>query len=382
MRKIILFVIVLIGINVVYAQTDSVPPGIVISHIPKSTGIYVGSPSICILPNGDYVASHDEFGPKSSEWQSAKTRIFTSYDKGASWKQVGLIDGQFWSNLFYHNDALYIMGTNKHHGNLIIRRSEDNGKTWTIPYDANNGLLLEGEYHTAPVPMNIHNGRVWRAVEYATAKSAKWGERYSATILSAPINADLMHAKNWRRSNSIPFDAAYLNGSFKAWLEGNAMITKDGKVVNILRVHAPDKTDEYCAIVNVNKRGRKISFDASNFFKMPGASKKFTIRYDKISDKYWSLVNYVQDQNKGIQNDKIRNCVALVSSFDLKSWTVNKILVAHPDHVKHGFQYIDWQFEGDNIVYVSRTAYDDNEGGADNFHNANYLTFNSVKNFR
>lgn len=370
------------GISFIYAQIDSVPPGVIINYIPKSTGIYVGSPSICILPNGDYVASHDEFGPKSSEWQSAKTRIFTSADKGVTWKQIGLIDGQFWSNLFYHNDALYIMGTNKHHGNFIIRRSMDNGKTWTVPFDTKNGLLLEGEYHTAPVPIIIHNGRIWRAVEYATAKSTKWGERYSATVLSAPVNADFMNAKNWTRSNSLPFDATYLNGSFKAWLEGNTVVSRTGKILNILRVHAPDKTEEYCAIVNVDKRGNNISFDKDNFFKMPGASKKFTIRYDKHSDKYWSLVNYVLDPNKGIQNDKVRNCVALVSSVDLKKWTVNKILISHPDHLKHGFQYVDWLIEGENIIYVSRTSYDDKDGGADNYHNANYMTFNIVKNFR
>ena len=193
-----LSVISLLVNSIIYAQTDSAPPGVIINHIPKSAGIYVGSPSICILPNGDYVASHDEFGPNSSEWQSARTRIYISADKGINWKQTALIDGQFWSNLFYHKGALYIMGTNKHHGNLIIRKSDDNGKTWTIPFDSQSGLLLEGEYHTAPVPMLIHNGRIWRAVEYATAKSSKWGERYSATMISAPVNADLISAKNWR----------------------------------------------------------------------------------------------------------------------------------------------------------------------------------------
>ena len=42
-------------------------PGVVIDHVPAKTGIYVGSPSIAKLPNGDYVATHDEFGPKSTE---------------------------------------------------------------------------------------------------------------------------------------------------------------------------------------------------------------------------------------------------------------------------------------------------------------------------
>ena len=60
--------------TVCYAQET--PPGVIISHLPASGGKYVGSPSICILPDGGYVASHDEFGPSSNEWRSAVTRIF------------------------------------------------------------------------------------------------------------------------------------------------------------------------------------------------------------------------------------------------------------------------------------------------------------------
>jgi len=52
----------------------------------------------------------------SNEWQSAITRIFTSSDKGVSWKEISVIQGLFWSNLFVHNNALYNIGTNKHHG--------------------------------------------------------------------------------------------------------------------------------------------------------------------------------------------------------------------------------------------------------------------------
>jgi hypothetical protein len=117
--KFVLTVLFLIFVLRTSAITPVVP-GIVINHIPKSTGRFIGSPSICILPNGDYVVSHDEFGPKSSEWQDAITDIFLSSDQGGTWKQISRIDGQFWSNLFYNDGALYIIGTNKHHGNFIF----------------------------------------------------------------------------------------------------------------------------------------------------------------------------------------------------------------------------------------------------------------------
>ena len=41
-------------------------PGTVIAHSPASDKKYLGSPSICILPSGNYVASHDFFGPGST----------------------------------------------------------------------------------------------------------------------------------------------------------------------------------------------------------------------------------------------------------------------------------------------------------------------------
>lgn len=379
-----LFLAIFLSLPILNAQEEiHHPPGVVINHIPKSTGKYIGSPSICILPNGDYVASHDEFGPKSMESQSAITHIFTSSDKGLTWEKISTIDGQFWSNLFYHNNALYIMGTNKHHGNFIIRKSTDGGKTWTIPYDNIQGLILEGEYHTAPVPVLIHKGRIWRAVEYATAKSTKWGERYSALILSILENADLLNSKNWTRSNHLSFDSTYLNGHFHGWLEGNAVATRDGRVIDILRVDTPDLQEEYCAIVDVEKDGKKVSFDKNNFFEMPGASKKFTIRYDKRTDKYWSIVNYVDDCYKGKSKaSSLRNNAALISSDNLKEWKIERELLFHPDHVKHAFQYIDWTFDGNDIIFVSRTAYDDEEGGAYSAHDANYLTFHRIKNFR
>ncbi|MBN2296222.1 MAG: hypothetical protein JXM70_27580, partial [Pirellulales bacterium] len=104
-------------------------PGVAIDHSPASTGCYIGSASIAILPDGSYVASHDFFGPKSTEHVSAKSAIFRSEDRGKTWKQVAKIDGAFWSKLFVHKDSLYLMGTTRHHGFIVIRRSDDGGQT-------------------------------------------------------------------------------------------------------------------------------------------------------------------------------------------------------------------------------------------------------------
>ena len=43
---------------------------------------------------------------------------------------------------------------------------------------------------------------------------------------------------------------------------------------------------------------------------------------------------------------------------------------------------MDWLFDGDDIIAACRTAYDDGLGGAHNNHDANYLTFHRIANFR
>jgi hypothetical protein len=142
-------------------------PGTVIAHLPASTGVYIGSPSLAILPDGDHVASHDHFGPKSIEHRSALTAVFRSANRGQTWQKISEVDGAFWSSLFVHRGALYVLGPNRHHGNILIRRSTDGGASWTKPTDKSNGVLRdEGEFHCAPMPVLEHAGRLWRAFEW------------------------------------------------------------------------------------------------------------------------------------------------------------------------------------------------------------------------
>ena len=86
--------------------------------------------------------------------------------------------------------------------------------------------------------------------------------------------------------------------------------------------------------------------------------------------------------NPGKNPASIRNTLALSYSKDLKDWHVKKIIFQHPDVIKHGFQYVDWLFDGKHILLACRTAFDDDFGGAHNNHDANFLTFYRIKKFR
>ncbi len=360
-------------------------PGTVIAHSPQISGKYIGSPSITVTPSGAYLAAHDYFGPESNEHECATAVVYRSTDQGETWTQTAEMQCLFWPKLFTHRDAVYLLAVEKHHGPIVIRRCLDDGETWTEPLDENTGRLTdrEGQYHTAPGPVIEYKGRLWRAFEDAMG-GTRWGERYRALMMSIPVDADLLVAKNWTFSNPVARDPEWLDGNFHAWLEGNAVVTPEGDMVNVLRVDLPPHHPEKAAIVTVNPEGTLSSFDPeTGFIPFPGGAKKFTIRHDPTSNHYWTLASIIlEDSIIDDRPARIRNTLALMRSADLRHWEVRAIVLQHPDVKHHGFQYVDWLFEADHLIAVCRTAYEDGQGGAHNNHDANFMTFHRIVDFR
>ena len=346
-------------------------PGVVVDYTPASSVAYVGSPSIVVLPNGDYVMSHDFFG-KGTNYDTMA--VFRSSDRGETWRQTAKFVGQWWSNLFVHQGDLYLLGTSREYGYAVIRRSTDGGETWTTPEDEHTGQIsAEDRYHCAPMPVVAHKGYLWRAFELAHGPREEW----LAQVLSVPEDADLLQAKNWRFSE--PFQHLWEQAQ---WIEGNVVVTPDDQLVNILRFNMRnlpreviDQGEDHAAVVHISEDGKTLTHDR-DIINFPGGGVKFTIRFDEQTNRYWAL------GNKQTNPKAFRNTLVLNSSEDLKDWRVESIVLHHPDPVDHAFQYVDWQFDGDDMLVASRTAYDDGLGGAHRAHDANYLTFHRLENFR
>lgn len=389
MRKIsfLLTLFILSGVCDAFAQKFAHIPGTVVTYQPTATEKYIGSPSLVVLSNGDYLASHDFFGPQSSEWQQAETVIYRSRNQGKSWKKLSTIRGAFWSSLFVHGGELYLIGPDRHHGMVLVRKSTDGGKTWTTPTNSRDGIVATGLYHCAPMPVVEHNGRLWRPMETAHGPNLAWGKRYGAMVMSAPVDANLLDSRSWRQSSILFYDSTYLNGNFTGWLEGNFVVDRENRMWNILRVDDKTTLDEKVAMVEISKDGKKISFDPeTGFIPFDGGSKKFVIKYDPISDYYYTLTNSILDKYKKKHPKRnpmgFRNVLMLRKSKDLKNWEDVKIILEHEDVIHHGFQYVDWLFEGNNMIVLSRTAYNDGKVNAKNNHDANFLTFHRIENFR
>ena len=369
------------------------PPGVVVAASPDPQKIFVGSPSIAILSDGGYVVSYDTRG---------HTVVRASGDHGASWKQLADLADQKWSTLFVHRDDLCLIGVSAAKGHMIIRRSADGGRTWTDPRDARSGLLAEGKFHCGPTPVVVHAGRVWRAFEeFAPTAPTR---NFRAFVLSAPEDADLLVAANWTRSNQIAFRRQWLNTRNEEWLEGNVVVTPAGGLVDILRVESHPAAGavfalagaaaaiprfEVAAMLDISPDGRRVAFDpARGFIHFLGSESKFTIRYDAVSRRYWTLGNKITNLASGADwihsPHHQRNVIVLASSTDLREWTERYRLLRFQEGsgvVKEGscvgFQYPDWQFDGDDLVAVTRTCWD-----GLNYHDANFVLFHRLKNFR
>jgi hypothetical protein len=257
------------------------------------------------------------------------------------------------------------MGNRHWMGDVVIRRSTDGGRTWTEPKNGKSGLLLPGRYHTSAVPLVIHRGRLWRAMENSRFVGPGRDWETTALMMSVPVDADLLDAANWTVSDELVSPAGYNN-----WREGNAVVTPAGEIVDLIRIHLGD---DKASLIHVSESGKHLTYNESrDLVDLPGGAAKFTVRFDAKSGLYWALVNKAKNPSAG------RNLLALVSSRDLRHWDTRDTLLFHEDRKGRAFQYVDWLFEGDDIVSVIRLAWD----GAHTAHDSNYIIFHRVHKFR
>ena len=358
------------------------------------TKTYLGSPSIIRLIDGTMLATHDYFGPgcpKNHENEEHLTSVYRSTDDGATWSNLTHVANAYWSTLFTHQGDVYLIGTSQQYGSIVIRRSSDGGYTWSHPSDDRSGLLFQGgpfhqppNYHCAPVPILEKDGRLYRAFEDCTP--CLWGTGFQSLIISADSSADLLQASSWKMSNKLPFDSSHVPSKWgklekPGWLEGNLVETKGGEVWNILRFNSTPIWDK-AAVIQVHDGGQKITFQPNDgFIDFPGGITKFTIRFDSVSELYLTLSN----NNPNTENPSRRSVLSLHASENLTDWQHKMTLLQDDSGLPYnqsieltGFQYPDWQFDGEDIICLVRTAYD----GAHNFHDSNRITFHRIENFR
>ena len=365
-----------------YLGTPSVVRSPTSGHLLATADLFDHGPSADCWPN--FFVAHREPGWK---WARNAT-LFRSTTNGSSWEFAGWVLRHYWSSLFAHEGGVYLMGvTNDSHGAVAISRWFDDGAHWN-----QSELFADARYTTGATAVLFAAGRVFRAYERVDK-----AERSSVMVsAAATAGTDLLDPSAWRTTPRLLFDRAWIPPAWgpvvqpvQPWVEGNAVQGPDGAIYNLLRLENGWSTTRPVANKAILLRGPPAQHPTRpqqfvGIYDMPGGSSKFTVRRDPVSKRYLALTNNVTNVSAC---PSARNVLVLVSSADLREWTIDTTLVVTDEGMAEedvwrytAFSYVDWQFDGaggGDIIYAMRTSY---RGGV-SFHNTNRITFKRLAGF-
>ena len=342
------------------------PPCTIIDYASTLRSVTVNNPAIHILSDGSYLAS-----------QTASVNagyVYKSTDRGNTWTKISSGLRQTYCALYEGADGLYMLGCDAVAGSLAVQKSTDGGYTWSANHVLFDKSATVDGYHGGSSPFVVKGGRVYRAM-------GDRAEGWSVLLLSADVNSDLTNPASWTMSNKLYYDNSWLVSSSERWEEPALIKKADGNLAIIVRIDAPtDK--EYAALIDVNS-DTSISFN--RVFAMPGSQKRMTIAYDATSGKYWTLVSPFYSNTRtvyGLAPGQNRNSMVLMSSTDLINWTRERTCIYSDNAFNNSYHYIDWRFDGDDLVAVFRCSVDEPRGMALSYHDSNAFGYFRVVNFR
>ena len=340
------------------------------------SGRYLCSPCIVRHPQGHLLASMDVF---AGERPQNLTIIFRSDDDGKTWHYLTELFPCFWGRMFIHRGRLYMLGVSTEYGDLLIGASDDGGAVFTPPTVLWRGACCwkENGIHKNPQPVVEYAGRVWNTCEWGC-----WARGTHAVMaFSCPADADLLNADNWSFTPPVPYDPEWPGtgkGPSCGNIEGTLAVLPDGKLYNIARYDMMRTVPDYGRVLayRVDESDPDAPLAYSHAIELPGNHSKFVIRYDEKSACYYTIISRIRaSKYKGD-----RNLMSLMVSRDCESWSLALDLIDKTDEDPRytGFQYTDFIFDGDDLLWLVRTA----ANGADSYHDANYSVFHRLKDFR
>lgn len=338
------------------------------------SGRYLCSPSLLRHPDGYLLASVDLY---ANNHPQNLTLIYRSDDNGENWYYVSELTPCFWGKMFLHKGELYILACSTEYGDLLIGKSLDGGKTFSAPVTllrGSNGKNGNSGVHKNPQNIFRHGGRIYETLEWGAWKNKEYC--HAAMVMSCDENDDLLCPENWSFSEPrkfSQFDSALADlPSTTMTIEGTLTLSPDGKLLNVMRFGKRHNVIAY--EVNVTDHDAPLEF--SHCINFPANYSKFMIKYDDVSKRYYSIATMAYDP----ENNSTRDYLTLMVSNDLENWEIACDLYDYRgiDTAHIGFQYVDFEFDNDDIIYLCRTALN----GANSYHDSNYSTFHRIKNFR
>jgi hypothetical protein len=413
---------------------------VVVYHSPDPENLYAYSPGICSLPGGDLVATIDLGGPGAktlsgpifsrklnnhqSYWQG---QVYLSSDGGKTWDLK-------WKFPFMHarpfvsGKSLYVLGQAD---DLVIIRSDDNGRSWTEPVS-----LTTGErWHQAPCNVLYANGCVYLVMEQRVTEDIDtWyvGE-IAPVLMRAKIGEDLTRPDAWTFAESFSFreevdaeNIQYMGIPFFTTsplkgvpvAKGRSMAPLGWLETNVVQINNPDHVwydssrrtfhlwmrshtggTGYAAIAKVVEQGPKPgagkmvtqletvpSGENVVYVPCPGGQMKFHVLYDEQDGLYWLLSTQATDSmikpdqmsrdRYGLPNNERRR-LQLHYSRNMIDWCFAG-LVAVGETERSSRHYASMIVDGDDLLVLSRSG----DVNAKHAHDGNLISFHRIENFR
>jgi hypothetical protein len=328
----------------------------------RDTQSTVANPSFIIRSNGDYIACASGL---------VGSQVWRSTNKGSSWSALS---GDFSINrqsVFEVAGVLYVIGEDGDDGGTRIYRSSNGGSSWTTALLS--GLGVAGG--DAPSHVDIVNGRIWKACAGANGEPR---------LLSADVNANLMVTSSWTVAQGGPTAGTYTlangqRGKVINGPEGTLLTTREGRVINatkstVFRSAADGEREGIAQVYAVNTTTTKADVNYAGPY-LPGTASKYTVRFDPVSDKYWALTTV------GPTRSQLNLYSATTSGARINDFKFVRTILTTKSFYD-GWNYPFMQIEGNDIVFVLRTAWGDDRGMATRWHNGNNFTFHRIRNFR
>lgn len=343
------------------------------------SGKYLASPSLLRHPDGYLLASMDIFVSKGPQ---NLTLIFRSDDDGQTWHHISELMPCFWGELFLHKGEVYMLSVSTEYGDLLIGRSTDGGKTFSTPVAllrGSNGKGGNSGVHRYPQNITVHSGRIYSTLEWGSWDNQDYC--HAAMVMSCDVEDDLLDPESWHFSPPLKYDPSWpgtVNGEARGTIEGTLCETPAGELYSLMRYNIIRGEPPYGLVLayRVNTADPDAPLEYSHAVEFPCNNSKFMIKFDPVTKRYYSVASRIDCVERRLR----RNLLSLMRSKDLEHWEVVCDLIDKRDEdmEKVGFQYCDFSFEGEDLIFLSRTAYNN----AHNYHDSNYITFHRVKNFR
>lgn len=282
--------------------------------------------------------------------------------------------------MFLLEDEIYIVGFLKNDGAW-------QGGTWI-------GKISDDE--NSDTVETVKLTKLWDDVSAIFEPLAIDGILYfplDSTVASVPIDKDITVASNWTRTQDSAelIDRAWFkkvsgkelgNTGTAECLEGNVVKGRDGEIYVIYRIES-QPYGNYAVMLKLSNDRTSLELLPNNgsLIRIPTTVARFVIKYDQVSDQYVMISNWYLTENAC----RARNVLGISVSDDLLTWREVDTLLVEREMIntecscwKTGFQYVDWDFDGDDLILTVRETV----GFANTFHDGKYFTFYRVSDFR